>query len=308
MFACVSVIFSIVDFNILINPDPTRNTTALKFVNDGLPPWELEVWRRAVMTTSGVVSFAGVLGVVLVTKKKRSNYFWGFINSVFYSVFAFAYGYAGDFQLFAIYFTPLQIYGMYLWDGEAAINKEGSAVVKSLSLKQWIFYVTLCFLVGVAFYFEIPAFSRALTGYYVFDPEAVGTYAPLVLDSCSNAFNVVAQILMLWRYWEMWIFWILVDIVQIAMWTGVSTFPADFNITVMWTLFLVNACLGLYVWFTTYRRQQAEGREEDESSGENHTKQDEEVHKQGEADNRVEDEMNQTAGEDDLRKAQIAVV
>lgn len=257
LFAVTSVTFSIVDFNALIHP--TRNATALKFVNDGLPPWELELWKRAVMTMSGVVSFAGVLGVVLVTKKKRSNFFWGFINSVLYSVYAFAYGYAGDFQLFAIYFAPLQIVGMYMWDGEQAISsKDSTAIVKSLKPRQALLYGGLLWIVGVAFYFEIPAFSRALTGYYVFAPEDVGTFAPLILDASSNAFNVVAQLLMLNRYWEQWICWIAVDLIQITMWSGVSTFPADFNILVMWTLFLINACLGLYVWSTTHRRQQQE--------------------------------------------------
>ena len=75
----------------------------------------------------------------------------------------------------------------------------------------------------------------------------------MILDACSNAFNVIAQQLNVNRHWQQWPAWIAVNCIQIAMWSGVSTFPADFNILVMWSLFLVNSLCGLYVWFNNQR-------------------------------------------------------
>jgi hypothetical protein len=168
-FACISIVFSVVDFNALVYPD-TRNST-LKFIND-YDLYGMEYWRRVVMCLSGVCSFTGVLGVVLTTKRKRSNYFWGLINSILYGIYAFAYGYAGDAQLFIIYFVPMQIVGMYTWDGEQALLEDGNVVVKSLSWQMSLFYFLLLWVVGIAFYYEIPAFAVALNGYYIFNPES----------------------------------------------------------------------------------------------------------------------------------------
>ena len=55
------------------------------------------------------IMLLGVVCVVLVTKGKVSNFFWGAINSLLYGLFAYAYGYAGDAQLNLFYYLPLQV-------------------------------------------------------------------------------------------------------------------------------------------------------------------------------------------------------
>lgn len=74
-----------------------------------------------------------------------------------------------------------------------------------------------------------------------------------MLDAATNGLNIIGQLLLLFRYWEQWIFWIAVDCLQIVMYSGVAGFGVDFNILFMWSLYLVNALFGLYVWFMRER-------------------------------------------------------
>ena len=44
----------------------------------------------------------------------------------------------------------------------------------------------------------------------------------------------------------------MIDIVAIYMWLFIKS---DYNITIMWTAYLVNAVYGLYNWVKLYRRE-----------------------------------------------------
>jgi len=208
----------------------------------------VELWRRIIMELSGVASFTGVICVVLTTMGKISSYFWGILNCIFYGVFAFTYGYAGDAQLNILLFLPMQFVGVYFW--EENLDENQTAKSRSLKWYQWglILFLTCCF--GVAFYYEIPAFAEALTGDYYFKDKL----APRILDSVANALSITAQILSIYRFWQQWIFWIVIDCVQIAMYSGVAGYGIQFNILVMWSLFLINAIVGLVGWVKRWKK------------------------------------------------------
>jgi len=237
LFACLSIIFSIINFNSFYD----KSLHLLNWDND--KAYEIDYWRRVIMETSGIASFTGVICVVLITKGKFSNYFWGIINCIFYGTFAFAYGYAGDAQMNIIIFLPLQFVGIYMWND----NLDDTSTVKSLSLKwyQWLLVLIFTFLCSVMFYYEIPAFAKALTGVYYFETKQV----PHILDAVANGLSITAQILSLYRYWQQWIFWIAIDCIQIAMFSGVAGYGIQFNILTMWCLFLINALFGQYMWW-----------------------------------------------------------
>lgn len=88
IFAASSVVFSFIDFNHLT--DPANNPSLYNVVNDREAG--VERWRRTLMLLSGAAAFTGVLSVVLTTKGKLTAFFWGAINSIFYGLFAYAYG------------------------------------------------------------------------------------------------------------------------------------------------------------------------------------------------------------------------
>lgn len=237
LFACVSIIFSIIN----VNSFSDDTLYLLNWEND--KAYGVEYWRRVIMETSGIASFTGVICVVLITKGKFSNYFWGIINCIFYGTFAFAYGYAGDAQMNIMVFLPLQFVGVYMWND----NLDETNTARSLSLKWYEWFMILIFtgLCAVMFYYEIPAFAKALTGQYYFENNEI----PHVLDAVTNGLSITAQILSLNRYWQQWIFWITIDCIQIAMFSGVAGYGIQFNILIMWILFLVNALFRLFMWW-----------------------------------------------------------
>ncbi|KAJ3120706.1 hypothetical protein HK098_004392 [Nowakowskiella sp. JEL0407] len=239
----VSILFSIINFNSLIQP--SSGLRLLVWTNDEQAG--IELWRRVIMTFSGIASFSGVLSVVLTAKGKYSCFFWGIINSAVYGLFAFAYGYAGDAQLNVFFFLPMQFVGLWAWHN--SLDDENTAKARSLNLLQWVGALLLLTGCVFAFYFEIPVFAKAIAGSYVFE----GNNTPRALDACTNGLNIVAQILLLGRFWEQWIFWLSVNILQIIMYAGIAGFGFSFNVVVMWSFFLVNSVYGLYTWIKRWR-------------------------------------------------------
>ena len=244
-FGIVMVVFSIVDFNHLIQPGFVPSI--LKWENDR-DVFGREDWQLVLMTFSGVSSFSGAVTVFMAAERRFSTWSWGLINTLVYGAFAFAYGYAGDAQLYYFFFLPTQFIGMVQWDGR--LDDDGSAVRKdSLGVGGWALALLLTGGVFTAFFFEIPEFSKAIVGFYIFEGPNGEVTVPWVLDALSNAFNVSAQVLMIRRHWEQWLFWITVNCIQISMFAGVAGFGVDFNILCMFGLFLVNSLYGLYSWF-----------------------------------------------------------
>jgi HTH-type transcriptional regulator, transcriptional repressor of NAD biosynthesis genes len=239
-FAVFTIVFSVLDFNVLLFHEQSTRSL-LKWTNDTNDG--IALWRRVLMTLSGVASFTGAICVVLVAKGRYSNYLWGIVNCVTYGAFAMAYGYAGDAQLNIIFFLPMQFLGIYIWRR----NLDSQNIVKSRRLAPvgWICILSSSLLVGVGFYYEIPAFARALAGSYFFE----GMTTPRRLDSATNALSICAQFLMLWRYWEQWLFWISVDVLQIIMYSGAVGVQLNINVLFMFILFLCNAVYGCYCWF-----------------------------------------------------------
>ncbi|KAI9762070.1 MAG: hypothetical protein M1840_001479 [Geoglossum simile] len=260
VFGVFLIIFSIIDFNVLLlSPIERSSHSLLKWTNDTRAG--IALWRRILMTLSGVAAFSGALCVVLVARGRFSNYVWGIINCVTYGAFAMAYGYAGDAQLNIIFFLPLQFLGIYMWKG----NLDQDRVARSRSLG-WLGRcgaLLVSLLIAVSFYYEIPEFAKALTGAYYF----AGMPVPRRLDAATNALSICAQILLLYRFWEQWLFWISVDVLQILMYSGAVGVPLNINVLLMFVLFLCNAFYGCYSWFQRSRTKGVEAARADVEEG-----------------------------------------
>lgn len=150
---------------------------------------------------------------MLVIHGKMSSYFWGILGAILYGIYAFAFGYVGDAQLFVFFFLPIQFFGIYIWSKE--LDNQCTTRVKSLKLGGWLFVVLLSFFLIILFYFEIPIFSKLLTKTYSFEKSISH-----ILDATTNGLSVVAQFLLIACYWEQYIIWTLVNIMLIIMYSG----------------------------------------------------------------------------------------
>jgi nicotinamide mononucleotide transporter PnuC len=108
----------------------------------------------------------------------------------------------------------MQFIGMYTWSKE--LDNQSTTRVKSLKLIGWIFIIIISVGLGAMFYFEIPAFSKAITGDYFFET----TLVPHILDASTNALSIVGQFLLIFCYWEQYALWIVVNIMAIIMYSG----------------------------------------------------------------------------------------
>ncbi|CAF1034204.1 unnamed protein product [Didymodactylos carnosus] len=231
------------DFNSLINKQTNRSL--FKWTNDLNDGREL--WRRILLSLSGLASFLNALYIVLVIKGKLSSYMWGVIAAIIYGVFAFAYGYVGDAQLNIMVFLPMQLIGAYLWSNQ--LDSELTIRVHALSILKWIFVIILCAALAPMFYWEIPAFSKLITKQYIFETMIT----PHILDALTNSLSVVAQVLVIFRYWEQYILWLAVNVMNIIMYSGLLQTPLDINLLLAWIVSSIYTLVGLYTWFRRWK-------------------------------------------------------
>ena len=174
-----------------------------------------------------ISSITGVLCVILVAKKKTSNYIYGFINIVLYAYLSYKNKLYGDFMLNAFFYFPMQFVGFYLW------NKFSNVEARSLSVKNIIKLSSVALLI-------IVIYSNIL--------KSMGGIATLS-DSTSTVLSIIATFLMVFRFSEQWLCWIVVNIVSVFMWSvafkGGST---DIGTLAMWCVFLLNSIWGYINW------------------------------------------------------------
>ncbi|CAF1464257.1 unnamed protein product [Adineta ricciae] len=210
LYATFNVVFSFLDFNSIIFRD--RQQSLFRWTNEYNQGTSL--WRRVLLSFTGISAITNVLNVVLVIRGKMSSYFWGILGAIFYGTFAFANGYAGDAQLFVFFFLPMQFVGIHIWSKE--LDTKSTARVKSLKLSGWLLIILLSCTFILLFYYEIPMFSKLLTSKYLFEQTPV----PHVLDALTNGLSVMGQFLCIARYWEQYIIWTFVNLALIVMYSG----------------------------------------------------------------------------------------
>lgn len=182
-------------------------------------------------------SVTGMLSVILVAKGKISNYYFGIINVVIYGFISYNSKYYGEAMLNILYFLPMQIIGFMMWRRNN-VNIDESKEVKAerMTAKEIILWSVLSGIAVIVYGIILKKLNNTL-------PMA---------DSFTTVLSVTAMILMVKRYIEQWIVWIMIGIVAIYMWLFIKS---DYNITIMWIAYLVNAVYGLYNWAKLYRRE-----------------------------------------------------
>ncbi|WP_339038720.1 nicotinamide riboside transporter PnuC [Spiroplasma endosymbiont of Andrena trimmerana] len=225
------------------------------FINPNLYPsvWTIvnrqvyHPWQQVLLFLNGIAAFTNVICIILISFGKISNFFWGFFSVTIYGCIALVWDYVSDMQLNLFFFLPFQFIGYSLW--KFHLDSQQEIISKRLNLKTSIVTIYFAIVLSVFFYFEIPEFSRVILGKYDFDGNTFQQVLPHILDSLTNSLSIVAQILMLLRFREQWIFWIIVNIFQIAMYSGVAHNRLDVNLLLMWIVALGNSGFGFYQWF-----------------------------------------------------------
>ena len=176
----------------------------------------------------GMISgIAGILCVVLVSKGKISNYFFGLIFAYTYFYVAWGNNFLGEMNTVLYVYIPSQFIGYFMWKQHMQNdNGSESVIAKALTPKGW---AILLVSVGIG----TLCFVQAL--------KAAGG-SSTTLDGLTTIITVAAQLLMILRYREQWLLWIVLNVLSILLW---AEQPAMY---LMYSAYLLNSLYGYYNW------------------------------------------------------------
>ncbi len=224
-----------------------RLETAAKIVRNELSGWKTwEIaWALFCCATIGglsvywrdsalgiVAATTGTLYVVCAGKGKPSAFLFGAANTICYSLIAFDAKFYAEFALNALYYFPLQFYGLYAWSRN--MNAETNEVRKRAASPRICAVSTFVVAVGTL------AFGFAL--------QKSGGRLPY-LDAATTVVSLVAMVASIQRFAEQWILWTAVNVASLAKWAvSFSSGGEDAAAVLMWSVFLINGFIMYYRW------------------------------------------------------------
>ncbi|MDR2822957.1 MAG: nicotinamide riboside transporter PnuC [Mycoplasmataceae bacterium] len=184
-------------------------------------------------------NITNALCIILVAKKKISNFAWGLIAVVLLGVTAFFAKNTGTWILNWIFNIPVQFIGFYFWFKKT--DKKQQVQVRHLTW--WITLIVLAsviILTGLLGWVDsLPSVQRFWYG-QVID----GNWYRYITDAAVLVISVVATVLMILRFSEQWILWLISDVMCIILWS-INTNP---QMIITWATALINSVYGLINW------------------------------------------------------------
>ncbi len=184
-------------------------------------------------TMMGIISATtGVACVVCTGKGKLSAYIFGAINTLLYAIIAYKAKFYGEVMLNALYYFPLQFYGLYVWSRNMD-EKTKEVHKRQMSVK------------GKTIMVGIVAIATFVYGCIL---KLMGGQLPYI-DALSTVVSVIAMIVSIKMYAEQWLLWIAVDVVTVVMWAIAFANGNDsISTLLMWVVYLFNAIIMYIKW------------------------------------------------------------
>ena len=195
-----------------------------------------QIWAYVQVPDSWLAMISGISGilcVVLVSKGKISNYFFGLIFAYTYFYVAWGSNFLGEMNTVLYVYLPSQFIGYFMWKANMQNSDGGESVIaKALTVKGWGTLIVVTTVGTLLFVQVLQAAGGSSTG----------------LDGLTTIITVAAQILMILRYREQWLLWIALNILSIFLWAET---PAMY---LMYSAYLLNSLYGYYNWTKLVKR------------------------------------------------------
>lgn len=188
-------------------------------------------WQESLI---GILSAtSGVMCVVLTGKGKRLAFVTGIVNTLLYAFISYQAGFYGETMLNALYYFPMQFYGLYVWNQH--IDSETNEVSKKQMTPKGLGILAALIIVATMAY---GYFLTAINGNLAY------------IDSFSTMVSIIAMIISIKRYAEQWILWIAVNTVTIFMWSYAFFVQGGESVAtlLMWCVYLINAIIMYVKW------------------------------------------------------------
>lgn len=179
-----------------------------------------------------ISAICGIGYTVLAGKGKVLCYFIGITGTICYSYFAYINGFYGNLALYALYYIPMELIGIFEWNKHLKKN-ERTIEKTALTLVERVIYI----IVSVVLSLILLIFLMKLQ-----DKNPV-------IDSITTVLSVIGQILTVKRCIEQWYVWFIVNLLSVIMWINAYINGAECLATViMWFVYLLLSIYFLNEW------------------------------------------------------------
>lgn len=174
----------------------------------------------------------GISYTILAGKGRISCYFIGITGTFCYCYLSFMNGFYGNLLLYAFYYLPMEILGIFKW--KKHLKKEKQEIEKTfLNKKERVIYLISGFILTVILSF-ILRFS--------------GDSKP-ILDASTTIFSIFGQLLTVKRCIEQWYIWFFVNLLSLIMWIFAYLNGSNcFATVLMWFVYLILSIYFLRSW------------------------------------------------------------
>ncbi len=179
-----------------------------------------------------VSAVCGISYTILAGKGKISCYYIGLCGTMCYAYLSFVNGLWGNLALYALYYFPMQILGIFRWRKHLKTDKQ-EIVKTQLSVKDRFFYAFLTLLASLVLAYVL---------------KFTGDSSP-VIDAITTVFSVTGLLLTVKRCIEQWHVWLVVNGLSAVMWLNLVLHGSKTLATfMMWSVYFVLAIYFLIVW------------------------------------------------------------
>ena len=178
-----------------------------------------------------IAALCGISYTILAGKGRVSCYYIGIAGTLCYSYLSFINGFYGNLALYALYYFPMEIIGIFQWSKNL---KDDAREIKKITLTN-----KERFIYGISSFVIASILTVIL--YYAGDKNPIP-------DAFSTVLSVLGLFLAVKRCFEQWPAWIIVNVLTFIMWLLAYLDGAKCLSTVlMWFVYI---CLAVYFFYT----------------------------------------------------------
>lgn len=179
-----------------------------------------------------ISAICGISYTILAGKGRVSCYLIGIIGTFCYSYIAYTNGFYANLALYALYYLPMDVIGIYTWSRHL---KKNTREIKKAKLS--VIEKTVYFLLTIIITIMLVPFLYK-----------VGDKNP-VIDAFTTVLSILGQFLTVKRCIEQWYVWFIANLLSLIMWIIAYKHGSNCLATIiMWLVYLILAVYFLYNW------------------------------------------------------------
>ena len=179
-----------------------------------------------------ISAVCGISYTILAGKGKISCYLFGLAGTFCYSFISFKNALYGNLALYALYYFPMQVAGIFKWKEHLKADSQEIEKTK-LAVKERVAYSVIAVLGSIILAFVLWKLNDQ-------NP---------IIDAVTSVFSIIGLILTVKRCIEQWYIWFVVNGLSMIMWIQAYLNGSNcFATILMWGTYFVLSIYFLHTW------------------------------------------------------------